>query len=331
MVDAVTGTLLWSGGNNDDARTGRSHNTDVAMTHSIPASPGFADVDADGILDIIFVIDIAGGVWRFDLKKDTTAASNFADGGRIFNLEEASKFRRFYNRPDVVLNAPRADLSFITMIIGSGYRSDPRNEDQADQIYVLYEDPLFGQPEDTDLDGNHYNDGLILADALYNARAVDEIGDPVDPPNKETNANDGYFIPLNDLGEKVLQPSVTLNNVAVVTSYLPNGFDDGEVAPEEPVIDCGNTSLGAARVYFLDINTGQSKLTGEFLNLNFSGIPVEPTIVFAGNPSGGTTPVICVGTECFGEGDEPSDVLGEIDTAYRRYWRENVHGQGPGS
>ncbi len=261
------------------------------------------------------------------LKRGVSSPSNFATGGKIFELEEEGTFRRFYNRPDVILKTPRADLAFVTLVIGSGYRADPREETVKDRIYVLYEGPVFERPADDDRDGDHYNDGLVYADSLYNARAVNEIGDPASPPNKDSNAPNGYYVPLATPGEKVLQPAITLNDVAVITSYLPNGpkKDDNKEAT------CETAPLGSARAYFLDINTGRSALSGEFLKLNFPGIPGEPTLVFAGNPMGGTTPVICLGTECFGEGDEPSEVLGEIGVAYRRYWRENVDGEHAGS
>ena len=319
LADAYSGELLWSAGNNEDNRSQRIHDLHLPMTHSIPASPGFADTDGDGALDIIFVVDIAGGVWRIDFNSRTRSPGDLASGGMIFNLEEQGNFRRFYNRPDVVVNTPRGEQAFATLILGSGYRADPANTVQRDQIYVLFEDPIFALPGDDDEDSDPYNDHLVRADQLYQARMQEDSGQPAAPPQRTGNAPDGYVIPLINSGEKVLQPTLTLNNVVVVTTYLPASGDQ-TLSP----MTCADKPLGSGRTYFIDIHTGESVLDAGFIDLGFSGIPAKPTLVFSVSPAGGTIPVICVGTECFGQGDAPSDALGTIDIAHRSYWRENT-------
>jgi type IV pilus assembly protein PilY1 len=319
IVDAFTGTLLWSAGNNEDTRYQRNHDLHLPMTHSIVASPGLTDTDGDGAIDIVFAIDIAGAVWRIDINDQSRSATDFASGGMIFNLEEKGQFRRFYNRPDVVVNTPRGAPAFATLILGSGYRADPANDAQHDQVYVLFEDSVFAVPDDDDKDGDPYNEGLVHGDQLYQSRAQDELGQPVAPPQRERNAPNGYIIPLNVPGEKVLQPTLTLNNVAVVTSYVPANYEDDPPSHET----CVDKPLGTGRVYLIDIHSGQTALDTEFIDLEYSGIPAKPTLVFSGSPGGSTIPVICVGTECFGQGDAPSDALGTIDIAHRSYWREN--------
>jgi hypothetical protein len=113
-----------------------------------------------------------------------------------------------------------------------------------------------------------------------------------------------------------LQSSVTLNNVALITTYLPNGHTT-------VTANCTNTSLGGGLAYALDIGTGRSVLSTENILLSFSGIPAAPTIIFVENGSGVVMPVVSFGTEVFGEGDEVSDVLGSAERVYRSYWREN--------
>ena len=111
MVDAVTGDLLWSAGNNSDSRVGGGsgglgHDLALGFDHSFPASPGFVDIDADGLVDIIIAVDITGDVWRIDVSDTTTGAGDFATGGKIYSLGESGQFLRFFNQPDIVLTAP---------------------------------------------------------------------------------------------------------------------------------------------------------------------------------------------------------------------------------
>ena len=44
------------------------------MQNAFPASPEVIDVNADGLIDVMFAVDIAGHVWRFDMNPDTESA-----------------------------------------------------------------------------------------------------------------------------------------------------------------------------------------------------------------------------------------------------------------
>ena len=312
MVDAETGNLLWSAGNNSDARILDNHDLSLAMTHSIPATPGFVDLNGDGLTDIVIAVDITGDVWRIDISNSTTDADDFATGGKIFSLgssAETGDFLRFFNKPDIVISRPRGESAYINILMGSGYRANPKGEDLQDRIYVLHEYDIFGLPLDVSGDPIYTEtagDSLFYLDTTDTTSVVDRNG----------SAREGYFRKLAGVGEKVLQPSITLNNIALVTTYLPNGSTT-------VTLNCTNTSLGSGQVYALDIVTGKSVLSTDKLLLNFSGIPAAPAIIFIENSGGVVMPVVSVGTEVFGEGDEVSDVLGNVEKVYRSYWREN--------
>ena len=178
---------------------------------------------------------------------------------------------------------------------------------------MLFEDNLFAAPTDSDgnVDYTTYDvDDLFLFDPDAN---------PVVEADRESTAPYGFYRKLDDVaGEKLIQPSVTLNNVALLASYLPNGTPS-----EEITLGCTTDLLGTGRVYAIDLATGASALAEETLQLQFSGIPVEPTIIFVENDSGVVKPVVAFGTEVFGEGDEISESLGELGRAYRTFWKEN--------
>ena len=312
MVDAETGNLLWSAGNNSDSRNLDSHDLSLAMTHSVPATPGFVDLNGDGLTDIVIAVDITGDVWRIDISNSTTDAGDFATGGKIFSLAssaETGDFLRFFNNPDIVISRPRGESAYMNIVMGSGYRANPKGEDLQDRIYVLHEYDIFGLPLDGSGDPIYtetQGTGLYYFDITDTNAAVDRNG----------SARDGYYRKLTGVGEKVLQPSVTLNNVALIVTYLPNG-------PTTVTANCTNASLGSGQVYALDIGTGKSVLSTENILLSFSGIPAAPTIIFVENGSGIVMPVVSFGAEVFGEGDEVSDALGNAEKVYRSYWREN--------
>ncbi|MBT5330770.1 MAG: PQQ-binding-like beta-propeller repeat protein [Porticoccaceae bacterium] len=306
MIDAQSGELLWSVGSNSDTRGTHTHNLGLSdMAHSIPGSPNPVDVDADGIVDVMFAVDIAGNVFRFDMNDDTSSASNFATGGVIYELNEGTDFRRFYNQPDVVLTGDRGLEPYFNLVFGSGYMASPRDPDQNDAIFVLFEDDVFGPPE---VEGGIYYDTVTISE-LYNPR-----GSGSDPADKYTNASDGYYIPLRGNGEKMLRPGLIFQDTVTYTSYVPDGNTNTDA--------CSGGLIGGSRLYRIDLASGQNLLPpddpggeGEpgdppdYIELVRPGIAPEGTIIFLEDGA-----VLCIATECSTAGDNRQ--------VEKVYWRE---------
>ena len=306
MVDANTGELLWSAGSNSDARSMRTHNLGLAdMAHSIPGSPNPVDVDADGITDVVFAVDIVGNVFRFDMNDETSSASDFATGGQIFELNEGGDFKRFYNQPDVVLTGRRGQDPYFNLVFGSGYMASPRDPDQNDAIFVLFEDDVFGPPAD---DQGIYYDNVSIS-ALYNPR---ESG--ADPADKYTNAPDGYYLPLTGNGEKMLRPGLIFQETVTYTSYAPDGNTNSDA--------CSGGLIGGSRLYRIDLSSGRNLLPApnpdpqgepgdppDYIELVRPGIAPEGTIIFLEDGA-----VLCIATECTTAGDNRQ--------VEKIYWRE---------
>jgi type IV pilus assembly protein PilY1 len=308
IVDANTGAKLWSAGSS------LGHSLELGeMTNSIPADPTIGDLNSDGLIDVLFAVDITGQVFRVDFSKSPTNASDIATGGMIFDLgdidndssNDAANFRRFYNAPDVSLFGHRGEEPFFSIAVNSGYRSHPKNSDVTDRLFVLYERSVFAAP------------------AEYELRDVSDLFDATSLAADRTNYPNGWFKSFSN-GEKGLSPSVTFGGRLLFSTYLPQGT----------AASLCSGSTGGGRLYNLDILTGRTVLTNtdnqyiEFQDLNHGGIPPNPSIIYVpddtdadgdGQPdnSRASEEVVCVGTECF------ADLFDGVSPIERTYWREN--------
>ena len=107
-----------------------------AMQYSIPSSVSAGDFDGDGYLDQMYVGDMGGQLWRFDITNGNSAA-NLVTGGVIATVavdSDAAQARRFYNAPDVSILST-TDSAYLGIAIGSGWRANPLDTSVADQFY----------------------------------------------------------------------------------------------------------------------------------------------------------------------------------------------------
>lgn len=320
MVDAETGEKLWSMGDNN------SHNLNInSMNSSIPAAVSIGDVDNDGYIDFLFAVDIIGRVWRVDLVENPTGTSGagFATGGVIAELVDYvaadGDFRRFYSGPDVALFRPRGRAAYLSISVGSGYRAHPNNNDLTDRFYTIFDYNAYNVPA-SDLNGDpvyqYVNDSGSLREIVPS-----DLGDASDNystlvTGSASNALYGWYKNL-DSGEKALSSSITFAGYTIFSTYTPPTANT-----------CGD--LGTAKLYVVDNKTGASTLVDDnddslpFMTMAHSGIPPEPAIIYAGKTEGTgddsktlVKPILCVGTECFG------DVLDTQSPLTKSFWREN--------
>jgi type IV pilus assembly protein PilY1 len=355
IVDAKTGTLLHSIGNNDDdndidtandnPRAARPHNLNLAMMDSIPATPSVIDVDGDGAVDIIFAVDIRGHIWRIDVDK-AQPISTITDGGMIADLSSATENRRFYNKLDISRsNFSLTNSDHLNIAVGSGYRAAPsKTETFRNNMYVIFDDYPTGNTPGAD----RYNYVATTASDTTSYSLMTTADLPLTSnANRQTKqtAPNGYYRQL-DSGEKSLQKSLTFNNTIVFTTFVPNG---GSASA------CGGT-LGGNRVYAIDAGTGVSVLTerdpltnepllhdgatdadgntvdafGNIVDVNPNGFIIKEFIELAGQGIAAETTllklkdlVVCIGTEC--NLDEIEDAMLrnlDFNRAYRSFWRE---------
>lgn len=312
IVDATDGSLLWWAG-----PTGSGANLEMAdMKYSIPASPKVLDVNGDGLADQIYVGDMGGQIFRFDLS-NTARLTDFATGGRIADLADDTEAgnRRFYHSPDL-FGVKIGGSRYLGLIIGSGYQASPLNTTIEDRIYMLKIPDVSSAPlEDPTAKNPVVKYGVITESNLYDATEnliQQGTGTQRDAAVKSLAGAQGWFIKLNNrAGEKVLSESTTVNNEVFLTTYEPKASSDPCLPP-----------TGTARMYHLSVLDGRAVVNYDgvggdaltvpdrYVELSTAGLPPKPQRMRVDD-----TDVICVGTEC----RTINTVQGVVET----YWYED--------
>ncbi|MFT0211619.1 PilC/PilY family type IV pilus protein [Pseudomonas sp. F1_0610] len=134
IVDADSGKLLWRA-----EKHNRGNLQIREMTNSMPASPTLIDSNSDGLIDIIYVSDLRGQIFRFDINNANSSATPDINGRLFASLAGTTinDNRRFFNSPDVALIRDQGQKPYYTVSIGSGFRESPLHDQIDDRFYVL--------------------------------------------------------------------------------------------------------------------------------------------------------------------------------------------------
>ncbi len=319
VVNADTGALIWT------ISDGSSDLSITQMDSSIPADVKTLDADEDGYMDRIYAVDVVGRLFRIDFDNSTTSTT-IHGGGMVASLYDETCVedapvagvardchRRFYNSPDVAVMVGYPVSPYVQIAVGSGFRAHPVTVTGIqDRFYVAFDTNVIDAVDIGDYSSEyHWQEETNIIDVT----AIDQTtptGDDTAYDVAESSAqaallaNDvhGWFIDMDDsLHEQVLSESVTVQGKIIFTTYLR---DDTQANVCEP-------NLGQGRIYVLgafnglpvaDLYTGT--LAGElatvtegdrFKNLDRSGIPSDPLVVFREDSEGNIVPTVVVTTE----------------------------------
>ena len=290
IVDAGTGALLWSGGNDteneSDTENDADSDTDYSkrfadMDYSFPAVMSVADPDGDGIDNAIFIGDMGGQLWRFDIHNGEMPSA-LVTGGVVADLGVAggantrADNRRFYHAPDIALIVVDGGEHYAVSI-GSGYRAHPLDTGAADRFYMLQLPRAF----DADSSYTRYTES-----DLYDASA-NEIGEGRITLDAALSGKRGWYFKLPNVGEKVLSTPLTFRNTVTFTTYQPN-LDrvDGDCVPIAGVSRLYQVRLeDASPVNQWDGIDGWTEADRSY-ELRHGGIVDEPIVVCAGDHCG---------------------------------------------
>ncbi|MGD9415798.1 MAG: PilC/PilY family type IV pilus protein, partial [Desulfobacterales bacterium] len=220
--------------------------TSLGMTHSIVDVSG-VDHDGDGIVSRIYAGDLAGNIFAFkdDVvmtfcsgAKTRSIANGVWSAQKLFSASAADGVqRKILYAPDVV------GEDFGEMIFfGTGDRSDPDETGVVNRFYAVKNDWSGGGTLDED-DLIDVTDDLIQLGTEGEQQAV---------KNNLENGN-GWFIRLENLGEKVVASPRVYGGVVYFTTYTPDTGGGGGTDP-----CAASTVRGVARLYAVDYKTGAS-------------------------------------------------------------------------
>ena len=240
VVDVLTGSLVW--------RYSWAENT--AMTYSIPSDMAKVDTGGNGKIDRLYVGDMGGRIWRFDIGDPNTA--NWT-GKIIFSSNpgrDGTTGRKIFYPPDVTLEK---DTAYYQMLFfGTGDREHPKEDTVINRLYAVKDKnpstALTEQGSDLLVD--------VTQDLLQNPNTPQEDKNAI---LEQLRTGNGWFIKLDqNVGEKSLSPPVVFNKIAYFTTFTPT--------PEGAGGDPCYVGEGTARVYILEYNTGNAVFNLDLTN-----------------------------------------------------------------
>lgn len=195
-----------------DLATGNklAHANPTGMNYAIPSDPLIFDVNGDGMFDRGYIGDMGGNMWR--IRDDFSVE-------RLFRTPAG---HRIFYAPDAVINS-----GSVMVYFGTGDRSSPLSTRVTDRFYAVRDDGT------NDLAETNLKD------------VTGEVAQPGSPDEAALSAQianeNGWYLQLLGVGEKVLAPPTVFFNVAFAT-----------FTPSAALCEAG----GSAKLYALSPRTG---------------------------------------------------------------------------
>ncbi|GAB6041023.1 PilC/PilY family type IV pilus protein [Endothiovibrio diazotrophicus] len=309
MVDAETGQRLWWAG-----PSGSGADLELSeLTSAVPSDITAVDLDLDGYLDRLYFGDMRARIWRVDFDNTgNTGAGNLATGGVFASLggSTAADNRRFYYPVNA---APINDAGhyFISLAIGSGYRSHPLDQAIHDRFYMVRDEQIGKGPKTwlgytpiTEADLYDATDDVITNGTTAQREAAINSLDAAAGWKIELRKSNGTYE-----GEKVVSASTTFADVILFNTFKPT----------RDVTDSCLADVGTATSYAVSAISGSAYFNRDddpntlerAKILDYPGLPPEPVPVLTENGV-----VIVIGPKT------PKDLNFAPPTAQKLFWRE---------
>jgi len=219
---------------------------------------------------------MGGQLWRYDFNK--TSTGDLAKGGVIADFGTTANPRKFFYKPDLAL-IKHPHGNFLSVSIGSGNRANPLSDSTNDRFYMVKQRDILSAPAEygikDDISGNYRP---ITELDLHDATNNDVQGTDLTAANdaqQELLTEEGWYIKLQEPGEKVLAHSLTINEGVNFSTYLPNAVDSTN--PCSP-------ALGKSRLYRVQaFDATPTKGTSRFTTNSGGGLPPPASLFFSEN------------------------------------------------
>jgi len=246
IADADTGAFIWSGGTADTSPETFTK-TFADMHYAIASDVNALDLNGDGYADQLYVGDLGGQLWRFDVANGQSGAS-LVTGGVILDVGGATTAtnRRFHYAPSAAL-AKKNGVTYLALAIGSGWREHPLDTAVDDRFYVIKQPATYGPPLNgsgvityTKLTESNLSD--MTTNLIQQGTAAEQTTAAADLAAKQ-----GWFIQLEDDGEKALAQAEIFNEQIVFSTFTP----------AVSTTTCGG-AVGAGATYLVDLYDGRA-------------------------------------------------------------------------
>jgi type IV pilus assembly protein PilY1 len=264
VVDLATGAKLWeyyNSGTGDDRQY---------MNFSLTSNPTAVDLNNDGLTDRVYIGDVGGQLWKFDVS--ATATSSWT-GKRLFVADPGQA-----NPPGVGAYYPAQAI----------YGAPALAFDDNGALWVFFGTGDRNHPNNT---SNNRFYGIKEVTTMANGSPLTE-SNLVDVTSSSTTAPNGWFFRLA-ANEKVIASTNIFNKVVFFSSFTPT-----------TIVACGSGG-GAAKLYAIQMDTGFGAMnfaTGEVLGTSNAsvargvasgaGIASMPVIVISYPPGGDATATV---------------------------------------
>ena len=270
---------------------------DPDLDYPIASALTAGDLDSDGYMDVLYVGDTGGRMWRFahntftvgqDNKNETVSqwvgniifdSNNTAGTIDTLSSGEPDVGRKIFYRPAVSVKSGKPYLWF-----GTGDRAHPLNHAVVDRLYQIVDNDqvtsdVIDEKNLVDLTEDPLQTGTVeevteTTDKLYNR---------VKGPNGEVHYYHGWYIKMNWafpeydpdateeelafaqgfestlVGEKMLAAPAMFNGEVYFTTYTPSPDPNAD----DP---CAVGNLGGSHLYHLDAYTGDSVFNYDLTN-----------------------------------------------------------------
>jgi len=193
VIDIKLGSVIW--------KLDAADNTSVR--YPMTSSPTGVDSDGDGYLNYVYIVDLGGQLWRFDVgtpgtfDNTTNLVTAGWSGKRIFTAPTAIPQRAFH-KVEVGFDAGFNRWIFF----GTGDREKPEN-DGTGRIYAIRD----GNPSSPYTESNLSNFTSVIANATATVTGT------------VTPTQNGWWAAMPNANEKILSDPALFNDVLFFTTF----------------------------------------------------------------------------------------------------------------
>lgn len=260
-LDLATGSKVWEYAGEPAATDDRQH-----MTAGIAASPTAIDTDDDGYVDRVYVGDLAGQLWKFDVSASDVGGWK---GKRLFAARSGSAV---HAAPAAALDRQR----HLWLFFGTGDASEP-GATAVGRFYAL--------KDDTDM-----TNGASLTDASPGIKDV---------TSATVFASQGWYVVLGGRAEIPVGAASVFNDTVLFSTFTPDRTGACGAASGMTRLYALQAWSGYAR---LDFTTGSPLTAPTAASVRFKeigrGIGSAPVVVLTPPiaPGSAATASVIVGT-----------------------------------